>query len=412
MTISTKLVARTIDLDPSDPIDLLAAAGADGLLWWQGAGGLAARGEAMRIDLPHGLRDPAGAAAIVATALAAIDVEDDVRRPGTGPLALGALPFAPGAPASFIVPEVIVGRSRDGRQWMTTIGGGDAIAVPVDASSRDPSPDSFTLTSPISHDRFKEIVADAVRAIATSDLDKVVLAREVIVETNLPIVVPSVLERLHALYPSCTVFSIEGFVGASPELLLERRGDRVRAHPLAGTFPRSGDPDADELLAARLQQSMKDRAEHRFVIDELRHVLGDRCDDLQVPDAPSVMPLRNVLHLGTEIIGRLREPLPSALELVGHLHPTPAVGGTPRAAALRWLDEHEGMERGRYAGPVGWIDRNGDGSFVVGIRSAEIADRRARLFAGVGIVEGSDPESELVETQLKLQALLAALVRP
>ena len=409
MTVTTRLVARTVDLDPSEPVDLLAAAGDDGMVWWQGDGGLATSGEALRIELPTGLRDPKEAAAIVQAALAAIDVHDEVRRPATGPVALGALPFDRTAPAVLVVPQTLVGRSRDGRQWLTTIGTEERRP-----STRDDAtpPDGFRLTSPVSHDDFKAKVKAAVAAIDATELEKVVLAREILVETNRPIAVRSVLERLHALYPSCTVFAIDGFVGASPELLLEVRGDRVRSHPLAGTFPRSGDPEADELLAARLQQSAKDQAEHRFVIDELRAVLGARCDELHVPNAPSVLPLRNVLHLGTEIGGRLRAPVPSVIELLGELHPTPAVGGTPTDAALRWLREHEGLTRGRYAGPVGWVDSSGDGSFVIGIRSAEIAGTRARLFAGVGIVAGSEPESELVETQLKLQALLAALVRP
>ncbi|HEX7168443.1 MAG TPA: isochorismate synthase [Acidimicrobiales bacterium] len=411
MSIRTRLACRTIDLDPAEPIDLIAAAGPSGTVWLQGDGGLAGRGEALRIELPGGVADADRAAAIVGEALGEIEVDDEVRRPATGPVALGALPFDPQAPAAFVVPEVLVGRSRDGRQWLTTVGVDDGPLPRTTADALD-MPDQFALTSPVSHAAFKAIVADAVAAIERGDLAKVVLAREVVVDTNRPIPVASVLERLHALYPSCTVFSIGGFVGASPELLVERRGDRVRAHPLAGTFPRSGDPEADEVLATRLQQSMKDQSEHRFVIDELRRVLGSVCDELVVPDAPTILPLRNVLHLGTEITGRLREPAPSVVELVGRLHPTPAVGGTPTADALSWIAANERLDRGRYAGPVGWVDREGDGSFVLGIRSAEIGGTRARLFSGVGIVEGSDPEAELVETQLKLQALLAALVRP
>ena len=408
-------MARTVDLDPAVPIDLLAFAGDDGVVWWQGTGGLAGRGEAARVELPNGLRDNAAATAIVRDALAAIDVRDDVRRPATGPVAIGALPFDPGAAGSFVVPEVLVGRSRDGRQWLTTVGVDSAPELPDLDLSRSEAwlrdPDGFQLTSPISHDGFKALVARAVDAIHAGRFEKVVVAREVIVDTNRPISVPSVLERLHSLYPSCTIFSIDGFVGASPELLVERRGDRVRCHPLAGTFPRSGDPEADELLAARLRQSAKDQSEHRFVIDELQKVLGEVCDEVTV-EGPDIFPLRNVLHLGTEMKGSLADPPRDAIELVALLHPTPAVGGAPTAPALEWLRDNEGLKRGRYGGPVGWVDRHGDGSFVVGIRSADISGTRARLFSGVGIVAGSEPESELVETQLKLQALLAALVRP
>jgi menaquinone-specific isochorismate synthase len=409
--------ARTRDLDPSAPVDLVAFAGdhADGLLWLQGDGGLAGRGCALRIDLPHGLAD-VEAPRRVADALAAIEVHDEVMRAATGPVALGALPFDRDEPCQLVVPEVLVARSRDGRQWVTTIDDASAElpSTPTAATARPTSPDGFELTSPRSHDAFRQLVHDAVKAIDGGDLGKVVIAREVVVETNRAIVLSSVVERLHALYPSCTVFSMGGFVGASPELLLERRGNRVRTFPLAGTFARSGDPEADALQAARLQASSKDRAEHRYVIDELRAALEPRCAQLDVPDAPTIVPLRNVLHLGTEITGRLRDPAASAMELVAALHPTPAVAGTPTATALQWLADNEPLERDRYAGPVGWMDGNGDGTFVIGIRSAEVdeARRRARLFAGVGIVAGSEPEAELVETQLKLQALLAALVRP
>jgi menaquinone-specific isochorismate synthase len=408
--------AVTKDLDPARPVDLVAFAGGDGLLWLQGDGGLAGRGCALRVELPHGLADP-GAPRRIGDALARIDVDDEVGRPATGPVALGALPFDAHAPCHLVVPELLVGRSRDGRQWMTAVDGASAdLALGSARAPRDTpaQPDGFHLTSPRSHDAFRQLVRDAVKAIDSGDLQKVVIAREVVVGTNRAIDVPSVIERLHALYPSCTVFSVDGFVGASPELLVERRADRVRTFPLAGTFARSGDAEADALLAARLQASAKDRAEHRYVIDELRAALQARCTDLEVPGEPSIVPLRNVLHLGTEITGRLGPPAATAIELAAALHPTPAVGGTPTATALQWLDDNEPLDRGRYAGPVGWVDRNGDGTFVVGIRSAEIdADRRrARLFAGVGIVAGSEPDAELVETQLKLQALLAALVRP
>jgi menaquinone-specific isochorismate synthase len=407
--------ARTIELDPAEPVDLVAFG--EGALWLQGDGGLAGRGCAMRIDLPDGLAG-ADAPERVMRALRSFEVEDEVCRPATGPVALGALPFDRDAPCSLVVPEVLVGRSRDGRQWLTTVGPAGSLfaADSLQSRPRTPvtSPDAFSLTSPRSHEAFKELVCEAVKAIDARELEKVVIARDVVVETNRPIVVASVIERLHALYPSCTVFALDGFVGASPELLVERRAEEVHAHPLAGTFARSGDPDADALLAARLRASVKDGNEHRFVIDELRRVLAGRCDRLDVPDEPEIMLLRNVLHLGTDIRGHLRTPAPSAIELAAELHPTPAVAGTPTDAALQWLADHESLDRARYAGPVGWVDRTGDGSFVVGIRSAEVdaAGGRARLFAGVGIVAGSEPQDELVETQLKLQALLAALVRP
>ena len=407
LTEAAGLVSRTIELDPAEPVDLVAVGGDGGFVFEQEGHGLAGRGVALRLPLPHGL---AGDLAAVQEALAS--------QPGL--LALGALPFDRDEPCSLIVPEVVVRREADGRQTITTAGVGRAVPpgpdvlapATADAAPAPVVPDGFSLTSPRSHPDWQGTITVAIDAIAAGALDKVVVAREVLVEANRPIVVADVLERLRALYPSCFVFSVDGFIGASPELLVERRGDVVRSHPLAGTSPRSGDPHADELLVAELLASVKDQREHRFVIDEIERVLGRRCTELDVPTTPSILQLRNVLHLGTEIRGRLSAPAPTALELAAALHPTPAVAGTPTTSALAWLDEHEGLRRGRYAGPVGWVDGTGDGMFAIGIRSAEVEGAHARLFAGVGVVEGSDPRRELVETQLKLQALLAAVVRP
>ncbi len=398
------LRSRTVELDPDQPCDLVSVAGDDGFVFEQEGHGLAGRGVAARLELAHGLAGDLSS------------IQEVLGEAGDGAVALGALPFDRHEAASLVVPALVVRRDADGRRWATTTGVGAAPALDREAlatpSKRPVLPDGFTLTSPRAHPDWQRTVADAIEEIRTGSLDKVVVAREVLVEANRPIVVPDVLERLRALYPACVVFAVDGFLGASPELLVERRGSSVRSHPLAGTFPRSGDPHADELLAAALVASVKDQREHRFVIEEIDRVLRPRCDALDVPTTPSVMQLRNVLHLGTEISGTLTAPWPSALELVSALHPTPAVAGTPTAAALSWLSHHEGLSRGRYAGPVGWVDAAGDGMFAIGIRSAEVRGSRARLFAGVGVVEGSDPQRELVETQLKLQAILAAVVRP
>jgi menaquinone-specific isochorismate synthase len=234
------------------------------------------------------------------------------------------------------------------------------------------------------------------------------------IAANRPFVIPDVLERLQALYPSCMIFSVNGFVGASPELLIRRNGRDVESHPLAGTVARSGDVHGDEVLVARLMASAKARREHAAVVDAVASALAPLCEELRVPETPSVLGLRNVSHLATHIRGRLwgSTPAPGALDLVRMVHPTPAVGGVPTEAALRYLQKVEGFDRGCYAGPVGWVDANGDGTWAIGIRCAEIEGPNARIFAGNGIVAGSDPREELAETQLKLQALLAALVRP
>jgi menaquinone-specific isochorismate synthase len=350
--------------------------------------GLLGTGVRERIHLPSGYGAP-DAWTIVRRALAAA---------GEGAVALGALPFDPAEPCSFVIPAEVTR--------------GELPAPPMPDPAHHESPDGFSLTSTRPHREFLALVESAVAAIESGVFDKVVLAREVMVEANRPIVVHEVLERLRTLYPSTMVFSIDGYVGASPELLVSRDGAEIVSHPLAGTYARSGDPAVDERMAAALFESGKDRQEHRFVVDAIAAALAPVCQRLDVPEVPSIMQLRNVLHLGTHIRGELREPAPSALELVAALHPTPAIGGTPTRAALAWLAENEGLARGRYAGPVGWVDADGNGEFALGIRSADIDGSRARLVAGVGLVKGSDPESELAETQLKLQALLAAVVRP
>jgi len=411
------LQARSVWLDPEADVDLCAVAGGDGWVWERERCGFAGRGVALRIALPAGLRSASEA---VAEALSSIPGDDVVGVPGSSPVAVGALPFDAGAPAELVVPELIVGRSRGGRCWLTTIGEtvdpAQVLADLVHAPAQDP--DGFTLSSPVPHQEWMRLVSRAVADIETGRLSKVVLAREIGVSANRPIHVETVLRRLRSLYPACTLVSAAGpddsrFVAASPELLVSRLDDRVCSHPLAGTIPRSGDAGADRLLAEALLGSAKDRAEHAWVVRDVETALAPWCSSLSVPDEPSIVSLRNVSHLGTLIQGRLAGgSRPSALALAAALHPTAAVAGTPRDEALAWLTEHERLERGPYAGPVGWVDGRGDGEWVVGIRSAVVSGTTARLFAGVGVVDGSDPAAELAETQFKLQALLAAIVRP
>ena len=353
--------------------------------------------------------------------LAGIAAEDEVGLPGCGPVAIGALPFDPAAPGTLVIPRRIVGL-RAGQAWVTTVEPVNSDPAPPEpqapARTRgtepipDP-PDEFTLTPSVPHRVWKQRVADALKRIEAGELDKVVLARQVDIAANRPFVKSDVLARLIALFPSCMVFSVAGFIGASPELLVARTGDRVVSHPLAGTVARSGDAHADEALVAGLMASPKARREHGYVTEVLRAALEDICVELDVPDRPSVMSLRNVSHLATRITARLdpRTPL-SALELAARIHPSPAVGGNPTSVAVPYLQSVEGFDRGRYAGPVGWVDARGDGAWAIGIRSAVVDGAHASIFAGNGLVKGSDPADELTETQLKLQALLATLVRP
>ena len=414
-----RLVARTVRLDLAERPDLVALAGDEGLLFAGPDGGLAARGEALRIDLPGGLAD-ADSVAAVADALAAVEVQDEVGLPGCGPVAMGSLPFDRRRPGSLVVPEVLVGVNRDGDAWLTTVGEGAAPRLGLVALAPPkprPAPDSFVLTSEQSHEEWCEMVAEAVETLRSGRLEKVVLARVVRVQANRLIVPTAVLARLRALYPGCMLFSADGYVGASPELLVARFGRAVRTHPLAGTIAHSGDPVVDSAAAAQLLASPKERHEHQLVVDAVADVLRPVTSSLEVPDTPSIMTLRNVNHLGTPISGVLAgagasDVVPDSLSLVARLHPTPAVGGLPTEEALAYIEAAEPFDRGPYAGPVGWMDANGDGKWAVGIRAASISGSSARLVAGDGLVADSIPEVELAETQLKLQALLAAVVRP
>jgi menaquinone-specific isochorismate synthase len=416
----TGLRAVTVAL-PEAP-DLLAEAGDTGYLWRDEGGGFAGRGVAARLRLPRGLSDRESVQQIGAV-LAAIETDNQVGGPGTGPVALGALAFDPTAAGELVVPRRLVGRRGD-QAWLTVIEGGDDRASQDHPASRSEvgeaasgrlAPDEFRLASSMPQSEWQQVVADAVAVIQGGELDKVVLARRVDISANRPFVVSDVIERLIALYPTCMVYSIDGFIGASPELLLRRTADRIESHPLAGTVARSGDAHGDEALVAGLMASGKARHEHQVVVDAIVAALGPECSEITVPDRPSILGLRNVSHLATFISARSKArdgAHRTALELVARLHPTPAVGGTPTDAAIRYLQKVEGFDRGCYAGPVGWVDASGDGAWAVGIRCAEIDGSQARIFAGNGIVAGSVPRDELAETQLKLQALLAALVRP
>lgn len=396
--VPSGLTARTVRIDGAG-VDLAAFAGDDGVLFERAGAGLAGRGVALRVE-----------AAQVGDSLAAIAVNDEVGLPGCGPVAVGAMPFLPDSRATMVVPRTVLGRAGDGTAWLTTIGPESALTAPSPASTRPP--DRFTLIAARPHEEWLDVIGAAIAEIRAGRLRKMVLAREVTVEANRPILPTHVVARLRALYPSCMLFSVEGFVGASPELLVSRRGLAVRSQPMAGTIPRSGDPKVDHQLAATLMSSEKDRLEHRFVVDAVAGTLSPCCGTLDVPSEPSIVPLRNVCHLGTTISGQLSEPGPSSWDLAAMLHPTPAVAGTPTRDALACIAAIERLDRGRYAGPVGWVDARGDGEWAVGIRSAQISGTRARLLAGVGVVADSQPEAELAETQLKLQALLAAVVRP
>jgi menaquinone-specific isochorismate synthase len=404
-------VARTRRIDAD--VDLLHVAGTAGVVFEKGADGLAGRGEALRIEVPALTPEHLGA---VQRELAAVEVDDEIDRPGTGAVAFAALPFDPTAAAAFVVPSIVVGRAADGTRWVTTVGDEPGRSVGhaelLAPDHPEPRASRFEVEGVQDVDSWMTTVADATKAIAAGDFDKVVLAREVRVVADAPLPRRALLLRLRRAFPGCFTFAIGSMVGASPELLVSRAGDTVRAHPMAGTAPRGGDPTTDARLAASLLSSSKDRAEHQITIDMVWDTLLPYCSYVDSEPEPSIVAVANVQHLASMVEGRLSHPPASVLDLVAALHPTPAVAGWPVAPALEFIAAHEGIERDRYAGAVGWVDAAGNGTWAVGIRSAIVDGPVARLFAGVGVVSDSDPEAELAETEAKFQAVLSAIVRP
>jgi menaquinone-specific isochorismate synthase len=405
-----RLVARTRPIDRTDRAELLALAGSDGILFARDDHGFAGRGAALRCSRNA-----------VDAVLGTIAADDPVGLPGSGPVAFGALPFLPDAPGELVVPSLTLVSTADG-SWVTTVGPATDDADPVDqlraalVDSGRPAPadgpSSFHVTSVRPPADWEAAVAEATKRIRAGELDKVVLAREIEVTADADLSIATVLVRLAQHYPGCFLYLVDGFCGASPELLVSRAGDVVRAQPMAGTKPRRGIPEVDAAMAADLLASPTYRREHQVTIDEVRDTLLRYSSYVDYEPEPSVVPLANVVHLATQVEGRLSHPPASILELVAALHPTPAVCGRPREAALAVIAELEGIERGRYAGTVGWVDAAGNGEWAVSIRGAEIDGPTARVIAGNGMVGDSDPPTELIETRAKLQAMLSAIVRP
>jgi menaquinone-specific isochorismate synthase len=357
---------------------------------------------------------------------------------GAGPVWVGGFAFdSEGAregawssfpPALMVLPELLLHRDGD-RTYLTLCAMSDPTADPAAAAGRlearvaglrdrplplpDPHPTSAVrIASASPPERFERSVASAVERIRRGDLDKVVLAREVVAEAPQAHDPAAVFGALRELFPSCFCFccgSPEGaFLGASPELLIRRSGASAATVGLAGSTRRSADPSVDDHLGEKLRTSAKDRSEHEIVVRRIERSLRPHAVWVQAAPEPGLVKVANIQHLGTPIHAQLAEPR-SAIDLAGRLHPTPAVGGEPREVALQAIAELEGLDRGWYAGPVGWMDAAEDGEFCVALRSALLRDRTAHLFAGAGIVADSRPDAELAETELKLGALLPLL---
>lgn len=355
---------------------------------------------------------------------ARLALEGDPGLPATGLAALGGFAFLPesrpeGAWAGFPgvllrVPALAVTRVR-GRSFAAAAGPGAEALLELAPGFRAPAARRLEVSSPRSERQWMEAAGQAARRLAGGEAEKVVLAREIVARGDGALSAGSVARALRAAYPACFSYLLTGadgtaFAGASPELLIRRRGLRATSQPMAGSIGRGRDEAEDELLAAQLAASSKDGSEHALVPRQVAAVLHRFASAVREPAAPEVVRLTNIQHLASTVEADLTAPAPSAFELAAALHPTPAVGGWPQGPALRMISELEQMERGWYAGAIGWLDHNGDGEFAVALRCGLLWEDGARLYAGAGIMPDSDPRLELAETEMKFRALLGALV--
>jgi salicylate biosynthesis isochorismate synthase/menaquinone-specific isochorismate synthase len=314
---------------------------------------------------------------------------------------------------SFLTASVRCEPGTNAEALLARIAGRLGSLRPAPLTPADPHPSSATrISGRYPPERYEQIVSAAVERIRSSGVKKVVLARELTVDAPAAHDPGALLGALRDLFPSCFCFCFgtpeAAFIGASPELLVRRSGAVAATVALAGTTSRSADPAVDDHLGEAMLRSPKVRDEHGIVVRRIERTLRPHSVWVHAEGEPFVVKVGNLQHLATPIRAQLAESH-SAIELAGFLHPTPAIGGEPRHAALELIDELEGIDRGWYTGPVGWMDAAEDGEFCVGLRSALLRDREAHLFAGCGIVADSDPAAELQESELKFEALLPLL---
>ncbi|MDF2966575.1 MAG: isochorismate synthase [Nocardioidaceae bacterium] len=406
------LVARTTEVaDPGPLLALLPET--DPLAWVRHGDGLVGWGVAASCR-PTGPDRFAVAEQWWDDIVADSVVRDEMGVPGSGLVAFGSFAFADDPGESWlVVPRVVVGRRHEGarvRTWVTVVGAGQLPAAeePVPAPPAAAPQGLRYADGALSGARWAAAVEDAVRRIGEGKLEKVVLARDLLAQADAPIDARWPLRRLADAYPGCWTYCVDGLVGATPELLVRRERGLVTSRVLAGTIRRSGDDQHDLALAGALARSSKDLEEHEYAVRSVAEALAPHCSSMFVPESPFVLHLPNVMHLATDVTGVL-DDRSGALGLAAALHPSAAVGGTPTALALAAITDLEQMPRGRYAGPVGWIDAAGDGEWGLALRCGQLDGARVRLFAGCGIVAGSESDAELAEAQAKLVPMRDAL---
>lgn len=405
-----RLYARTVEIDDPGPLTARLPE-RDAYAWVRRGEGMVGWGEVVRCKPATIAEAEDWWTGLVSQVVSVSDLE---QTPGAGFMAFGSFVFDPATTAArstLVVPRMVLGR-RNGRSWLTqigtTFGHDDALPqVSTPAGPREVAYADGGLTGP----QWEAAVAEAVRRITAGELEKVVLARDLLARASEPIDPRWILGRLTERYERCWSYLVDGLVGATPEMLLRRENGLVTSRVLAGTIRRTGDETRDLASAAALARSSKDLEEHEYAVASVAGALAPYCSGMNVPDAPYVLELPNVLHLATDVTA-VAGPERSSLGLAAALHPSAAVCGTPTETARTTIAELEHLDRERYAGPVGWIDATGDGEWGIALRCGlvdETDPRQIRLYAGCGVVAGSDPEAELAESNAKLVPMRDAL---
>nr|WP_172978288.1 chorismate-binding protein [Microbacterium sp. SYP-A9085] len=411
-----RLLVRTSEIDPSG--DLVQHADPHRpLVWLRRGEGMVGAGEVARLDVNASAHEPRALALSRAWAQLCADatVEDAVGLPGTGMIGFGALTFdeRSAASSSIVVPARVIGR-RDGRAWLTSIRLHDGDEHRPDPVPFGPFWSATVGPGALDADGYQAAVRGALAAIRDGEVGKVVVARDLVGTVPEGADLRRLVHALAGGYPDTWTYAVDGIVGASPETLVTVSRGRVTARVLAGTRPRGADAVEDAAAASALAASAKDLDEHGYAVHSVTSALGPHVSHLTADAHPFTLELPNVWHLATDVAGTLTDGSTS-LDLIRALHPTAAVAGTPTDAAIEVIRRLEPFDRGRYAGPVGWIDAHGDGEWAIALRGAQFGAHAVgglipvTAHAGAGIVAGSDPESELLETRVKFRPIVDAL---
>ena len=343
--------------------------------------------------------------------LSEFKIQNNVHGSGTGPILFGSFSFDPNEKSILVIPKIILGK-KAGKSWVTWIGDNTQPNFSTLSNSL-PSGEITWSDGALSESQWKDQVSFAVDSIKQNKLEKVVLARDQVAASTVAINTRGLLQRLEIEYPSTWLFLVDGLIGATPELLVRLSKSLVTSRVLAGTIRKTGNEDRDLALAASLAKSSKDLEEHEYAVRSVADALAPFCSSTNVPESPFVLHLSNVMHLATDVTGVLNDSAKQAdiFTLIQQLHPSAAVCGTPTNAAKKFIIDFEKMNRERYAGPVGWIDANGDGEIAIALRCGQLSqdNKSIRIFAGCGVVAGSDPANELAESQAKLMPMRTAL---